>query len=463
MDKLPLEFIDNMVSIFGDQAKLLLDALSNDQSPVSIRYNLAKTSTIPNGEKVLWCNHANYLDKRPIFTLDPAFHGGQYYVQEASSMVLWQAMKALQLPDHPIVLDLCAAPGGKSTLVLDFLNHQGLLVANEVIKSRVHILEENLVKWGHVNSVITQNDVNDFAKLPCYFDLVLVDAPCSGEGMFRKDHDAINEWSNDHVQHCSLRQRRIVENVVDSIKEGGYLIYSTCTYNEIENIDNIVQFLDCGFEPINLQLDGNWKITQIEKNRAIGYLLMPHLQKGEGFFFAVLRKISNNDNPVMNKRVIQNRIKNRPATKLRMLSNTEDLLMRLKDEKWLKDDVVKMIHSNGTVYAFTNNLANELPVIMDALNVKYAGTRCGELQKNIFIPDHALALSHALNQKINSHELNHEEALKYLNRSLTHINAHEKSWMLAKYKGIGLGWFKNLGNRINNYFPIEKRIRIGIE
>ena len=164
----------------------------------------------PGCEQMPWCTNGFYLPERPSFTLDPLFHAGCYYVQEASSMFLEQAVKT-SFPDHSVmpyrVLDLCAAPGGKSTH-LSALFPQGLVVANEVIKTRSGILTENAIKWGQDNIVVTSNDAADFKKLSGYFDMVLVDAPCSGSGMFRKDPDAIAEWSPEHVAHCSRRQRR---------------------------------------------------------------------------------------------------------------------------------------------------------------------------------------------------------------------------------------------------------------
>ena len=174
--------------------------------------------------------------QRPSFTFDPLFHAGTYYVQEASSMFLEQALKQSVDLSQPLrVLDLCAAPGGKSTLLQSLLNKESLLVSNDVIKSRAAILEENIVKWGAANVVVTNNDPAHFARLENYFDAIVIDAPCSGSGLFRRDPEAINEWSENNVQLCSQRQQRIVADVWPALKQNGILIYSTCSYSAEED------------------------------------------------------------------------------------------------------------------------------------------------------------------------------------------------------------------------------------
>lgn len=217
----------------------LLEAL-NQTAPVSVRLHpLKQKAALTFSEKIAWCEHAFYLKERPSFTLDPLFHAGCYYPQEAGSMVLDTVLKQLDLPSEPSILDLCAAPGGKSTLIASFLNNNGLLVSNEVIQARARILTENTTKWGYTNTVVTNNDPKDFERLNEFFDVIVVDAPCSGEGMFRKDLKARDEWSEENVQICSSRQKRIVMDVWDSLKPGGFLIYSTCTFNSAENEDTI--------------------------------------------------------------------------------------------------------------------------------------------------------------------------------------------------------------------------------
>jgi len=242
----PLAFAERVSKdkFLGDK---LLQTL-NTEAPTSIRYNKAKLSNNliiqQSNSPIAWCEFAYYIAERPVFTKDPLFPAGVYYPQKAGSIMLGKVIKQLDLPEEPIFLDLCAAPGGKSTLIASFLNEKGLLVSNEVIQARSKILAENLIKWGNTNTVVTNNDPKDFQRLPELFDVIVVDAPCSGEGMFRKDIKARAEWSEGNVDLCAGRQKRIVMDVWDSLKVDGYLIYSTCTFNEQENEANIEWLLN---------------------------------------------------------------------------------------------------------------------------------------------------------------------------------------------------------------------------
>ena len=268
-------------------ADALIAALQTERQ-TSIRINPLKISNL-NLPKVPWCSSGYYLEKRPIFTLNPLFHAGAFYVQEASSMFLEQIIQPIAT--RPLrVLDVCAAPGGKTTLALSLLPQGSILVANEVIKSRAQILSENLLKWGHSNCIVTNNDPKNFGFLKGFFDLVIVDAPCSGEGMFRKDDNAVSEWSPENVDLCSKRQLRILYDIWDCLAAEGTLIYSTCTFNERENEDVVSRFIaenNAKCEKIALQQE--WNITEWEKNGAISYRFFPHKTKGEGFSVSVIR------------------------------------------------------------------------------------------------------------------------------------------------------------------------------
>ena len=243
---------------------------------------------------VQWSSNGFYLQKRPSFTLDPLFHAGAYYVQEASSMFLEEALKQTVDLSQPIkILDLCAAPGGKSTLIQSVINNESLLVSNEVIKTRVNILSENITKWGAANVIVTNNDAKDFQRLPNYFDVIVVDAPCSGSGLFRKDREAISEWSEQNVHLCSQRQQRILADVLPALKEDGVLIYSTCSYSEEED-EQIADWLVEEFkvQSLKFKVEEEWGIveTQSSKQNASGYRFYPDKVKGEGFFIAVFKK-----------------------------------------------------------------------------------------------------------------------------------------------------------------------------
>ena len=240
--QLPAAFESQMISLLGEQAFEKFKLAVNQPAQTSIRLNEAK-GYFPTWPKspIDWSQQGFRLEERPSFTLDPAFHAGAYYVQEASSMFIDHLLRSIEVPKG-VYLDLAAAPGGKTTLLSSYLGEEGLLLANEVIQARTQVLKENSIKWGLGNIVVTNNGPEHFAPLEGFFDLVLVDAPCSGEGMFRKDPDARDEWSPDHVQLCALRQKRIMDQAGGLVKAGGYLIYSTCTFNEVEN-EGMIDFL----------------------------------------------------------------------------------------------------------------------------------------------------------------------------------------------------------------------------
>ena len=212
---LPAPFTANIKKLLKDEFLSFANA-QDEPSPVSVRLN-DKFRLIPSDEKVPWCHSGYYLKERPLFTADPLLHAGVYYVQEASSMFLQQALEQYASPVS-VVLDLSAAPGGKSTLISQFLDKNGFLVSNEIIRSRAYILAENMIKWGNDNFLVSNNSPEDFRKLPSFFDVLVVDAPCSGEGMFRKDAGAIGEWNEQNVAMCAARQKNILNDVWVTLK-----------------------------------------------------------------------------------------------------------------------------------------------------------------------------------------------------------------------------------------------------
>ena len=286
MSKLPQDFLNRITTnpLFAENLASALD----ETPPISVRINPEKENDInQNAEKVPWCENGFYLETRPSFTLDPHFHAGCYYPQEAGSMYIDAVLKSLVLPDEPVCLDLCAAPGGKSTLIASFLDNKGVLISNEIIRTRAHILAENLTKWGYSNALVSCNDPKEFNNFPHLFDLVLIDAPCSCEGMFRKDPQARDEWSLESAQHCVIRQQKILADVWNSVKENGYIIYSTCTFNPAENEENIAWALenfDCEIRPLP-EFEG------IEKDaKGYGNYFIPGKTQTEGFYCCLLQK-----------------------------------------------------------------------------------------------------------------------------------------------------------------------------
>ncbi|HET9278943.1 MAG TPA: RsmB/NOP family class I SAM-dependent RNA methyltransferase, partial [Flavitalea sp.] len=300
--QLPEAFIQSLQKIQGFDEKSFVDAHNDEKKITSIRVNPKKLtdtnidhSSLTIHQKIPWSTHGYYLTERPSFTLDPLFHAGVYYVQEASSMFLEQALvQTVDLSQPLRVLDLCAAPGGKSTLIESLISDKSILISNEVIKSRVSVLEENMIKWGASNVIVTNNDPITFQRLENYFDIIVVDAPCSGSGLFRKDARAIDEWSEDNVQMCSQRQQRILADVYPALKKDGILIYSTCSYSEEED-ECIADWLLNTFAVSSLQLSlsdeagnlfGDIVETISKKHAAFGYRFFPDKIKGEGFFLA---------------------------------------------------------------------------------------------------------------------------------------------------------------------------------
>ncbi|MCX6328665.1 MAG: RsmB/NOP family class I SAM-dependent RNA methyltransferase, partial [Bacteroidia bacterium] len=327
----PVEFKSRIASQNQIDADLLFKALS-EPSPVSIRINPKKWNKRPlTSEPVPWCNQGWYLESRPSFTFDPLFHAGCYYPQEASGMFLEQVFKQIVDSEENIrVLDLCGAPGGKSTHLSSLIGKNGLLVANEVIRSRALILAENLTKWGLSNAVVTQSDPSAFSRLHGFFDLILVDAPCSGEGMFR-DKVAISEWSEENTALCSERQKRIVMDVWPALKENGILIYSTCTFNPGEN-EEVVKWLTGKHEAESVQLNlyGYEGITEIDYQGIHGYGFYPGKIRGEGLFISVLRK---NSRPDGNTFKIKSDVKSRVTKEEKIIFNewtmfSEERLMK---------------------------------------------------------------------------------------------------------------------------------------
>src|SRR6478609_4586581 len=292
----PQPLLESLAHVTGFDKKAFEEVHASGEQVVSLRLNPEKS--MANGqwsmdEQVPWCAPGRYISKRPSFTLDPLFHAGAYYVQEASSMFIWQAVKQLVGTDtQKKVLDLCAAPGGKSTLLASYFT-DGLVVANEVIKSRASILVENITKWGSDHVIVTNNDPSHFQSLPGYFDLMVIDAPCSGSGLFRKDPDAINEWSIDNVQLCSQRQQRILADILPALKEDGLLIYSTCSYS-VEEDEAIADWLvdEMNMESREIAVDSAWGIVETRSaiQQAYGYRFYPNKLKGEGFFIAAFQK-----------------------------------------------------------------------------------------------------------------------------------------------------------------------------
>jgi NOL1/NOP2/sun family putative RNA methylase len=418
----------------------LLTAL-NTEAPTTIRKNPFKpTTSFQNEESIAWCENAFRLTERPSFTMDPLFHAGTYYPQEAGSMVLDSVLKSLDLPENPFVLDLCAAPGGKSTLIASFLQNEGLLVANEVITARARILHENLTKWGVDNVVVTNNDPKDFDRLPHFFDVMLVDAPCSGEGMFRKTPHAREEWSEDNVNLCCARQKRIVHDVWETLKPGGFLIYSTCTFNAEENEKNVQWMLDT----LDIEKVVEIPILGLQRDREkLGYYCFPHTVNTEGYYFAVLQKAFDS---------VQ-------KTKLISSKNFIKSKEKLGLETWLDLSGKEVYTWRQKFFVLPEKFADAMVHLQQQLRIVKIGCEVGENARKGLIPTPDLALHAQLKSSVQKIELTREQALLYL-KNETFPLPGPQGLTIVTFESIPLGFIKNLGNRFNNLWPKNWMIRM---
>jgi len=324
-----------------------------------------------------------------------------------------------------------------------------LLVSNEVIKSRVSVLAENISKWGAANVVVTNNDPRDFQRLGHYFDAIVVDAPCSGSGLFRKNPEAVEEWSEQNVLMCSQRQQRILADVLPALKTGGVLIYSTCSYSKEENEalgDWLVNDLEMESLPLETEQDWNIIETVSDRSNAKGYRFYPDKLKGEGFFLAAFRK------------------KGRDEIQSGRKKNLKDPFRTSAKET---DSVAQWLTAPGNFFCFRQNdeilfmpqaLEPELEKLRSSLYIKKAGVKMGTLIRGELIPDHELALCVHLHSSVKRLEVDLETARQYLRKDDMRLETDAAGWMLITYAQLPLGWVKRMPGRINNYYPAAWRI-----
>lgn len=422
----------------------------------AINFNLTQQlQQANNGKKIAeifnpipWCANGLYLSERPSFTIDPLLHAGAYYVQEASSMFLAHVLpQCIDINRPLVVLDACAAPGGKSTLLQSILHKQSTLVSNEVIKTRVTILAENITKSGAENVIVTNNDPKDFKRLPNFFDIVVIDAPCSGSGLFKKDAKAIEEWSEQNVQLCSQRQQRIIADMLPALKEEGILIYSTCSYS-VEEDEAIADWLlqHEAMESIKINMEPSWGIVEsiAPISHAYGYRFYPDKVKGEGFFIAAFKKKSAVQAVAA---IAKNKIE--PASKNEM-AVIDNFLQDSSQYFFIKQ--------HEEIIAIPIHNKNYLATIQAHLYIKKAGVKLGQIIRTDLLPDHQLAMSGIKLKNIVNIEVDQVNALQYLRRQDVIIETNHKGWALITHNYLPLGWIKVLPNRINNYYPKEWRI-----
>lgn len=448
---LPDGFISQMQEIIGDkQTSALCDALQR-QASVAIRLNNLKPCKMPewfsDTTPVPWCNNGYYLNDRPMFTFASQLHAGGFYVQDASSMFHEYILTKLSDTKPLCYLDACAAPGGKTTAAINSLPSGSLIVANEFVPLRAQILKENIQKWGYPNVIVTNSSTDKFNKFSGMFDIVAIDAPCSGEGMMRKDEDARRQWSVGLINECTSLQWEIICNTWNSLKSDGYLIYSTCTFNRQENemiVERICQ--DLNGETIDLQIPDEWGISKGIGTDLHCYRFMPHITRGEGLFVSVIRKLSEQSEWKPRKAKRQNK-----PTKLPSID-------------WLSNDNWHYREHIGVISAIDNRYRDITEEICANAKTLMTGIEIATIKGKDLIPQHGLALSSALkSDAFHRIEVDYTTAIDYLRRETITLPAETpRGYIIICHNNLSLGFVKNLGNRANNLYPHEWRIRTSL-
>lgn len=466
-DKLPLEFRSRLEAELPAYAAGLVSALETTDPSVAARLNPAKP--IVDGvdsifsdalDRVPWCDDGRYFSSRPDFTHDPALHQGCYYVQDASSMamdrILRRIVPGISLPDGCRLryLDACAAPGGKTTAAISALRDVScdpLVVANEFDFRRAEILKENLIKWGYEGCVVARGDTSRLRKLPGFFHVVAADVPCSGEGMMRKDPKAVAQWSPALVDQCAARQREIVSNLWDALAPGGYMVYSTCTFNVAEN-ERIIDFLveECGAQP--MCLDAGDFPGAIWTGSMLRFL--PSLVRGEGLAIGVVRKPDGD--------MADFRRRNRKQKGDAARGGEKGSMKNLKSGCgcWLRPDVpVEIVERENTLTAVPTIHADEMRHLASLLDVIHMGVPLGEVKGKNVVPGQSLAMSGLLNREaFPGIEVDLPTALSYLRREALGGFDAPRGCVLLGFGGQPLGFVNHLGNRSNNLYPPAWRI-----
>lgn len=459
--QLPEDFINQTKAFMDDGTWQVLSKELDSDPPVSIRINPTKgydvvcSDAICDGN-VPWCSSGHYLKVRPAFTFDPLLHAGLYYVQEASSMFLETVLRQYVLARAVRMLDLCAAPGGKSTVARAMLPSGSLLVSNEPIRSRAQILSENMMKFGHQDIIVTNNYPQDFKNSGLMFDVILADVPCSGEGMFRKDVAARSEWSLQNVEKCWQLQRDIVTDAWDCLANGGIMVYSTCTFNVKEDEKNVRYIAEeLGAEVLPVGIDERWGIkgSLLSDFDVPVYRFLPGFTRGEGLFMAVLRKRQNDE---------YQECSHEAKKKKKERNNKEKDKGLSPDKDWLKHpDDFEIVRSGDSFTAIPKAWKDFYDRVSNRLKVLTAGIELGEIKGKDIIPAHSLVLAKEFNNEVFPQvELSYGDAISYLRKESVMLPAETpRGYVVVTFKGVPLGFVKNIGNRANNLYPTEWKIK----
>ena len=437
---LPPPFISRIQEQIPDASELL--RVLDGPAPVSVRLHpirAGQTRYLPERPVVPWNEWGRFLPERPAFSRDPLYHSGLYYPMEASSMLLDVALKKATLPEDSLLLDLCAAPGGKSLMIKDRFP-DALLVSNEIEGKRAVVLKENAVRWGTEKHLVVQSDAQRLQQSELLFDMILVDAPCSGEGLFRKDPQSRGEWTAERANGCATRQQRILEEALPLLQPEGYLIYSTCTYNPAENMDRVRQLLQSGLEPVVLNMPDDWGVQTISQGEAVGYQCWPHRVRGEGFFLSMLQRPGQRQPGQWPKRAHRGR----PCPAGDVFADWQEMLCTEVNDRVVAWDWLE--------YAVAGRLQG-------AANLVKQGVVLGTWKGKELIPGYDAAMQWGRTLRLPALELDAEQALQYLGGQALPVKTH-KGPVLLTHNGLPLGTGKSNGQRINNLYPKHLRIRI---
>lgn len=454
--KLPELFVERMRRELGEaEAERLCSALSLEPS-TSVRLNPRKpTDRVWNGESLAWNGNGRRLNERPSFTMDPHFHAGAYYVQEASSQfagyIIEQVMGGGEECRGLRLLDMCAAPGGKSTHYAALVGAEGLVVANEINRSRAAVLADNVRKWGTANMVVTCNDSSRAAQLEEWFDVVAVDAPCSGEGMFRKSDEAGEQWSEGNVAMCAERQWEIVQNAFRALRPGGVLLYSTCTFNRSEDEDVVARLMEAYGEELceaeAVATDESWGVVVGREGVFQTFRFFPHRVPGEGMFMAVARKAGESRS--------RRKIKSRSKAVVRVDKRTSEELGR-----WIvTPEEYSFFQAGEMLYGCRKSHFEDIEMLSGVMSVIYSGVAMGQIFKGKLKPDAALALCADVNRKATEcREVDLTTALQFLGKQDLGAEVFAEGVNMVIYEGLPLGFVKRVGARVNNMYPNSLRI-----
>lgn len=440
--KLPELFISQLRDLLPDEWQALADAITSSDPSVAVRVNATRGVSVPDhARRVPWCGQSYYLDNRPSFTFDTDWHAGRYYVQDASSMFIAHVIDSL-IHEPVRYLDLCAAPGGKTTAAIQALPQRSMIVANEIVPPRARVLGDNVVRWGNSRCVVTSNAPAQVGKLTHFFDVVAADVPCSGEGMMRKDDEAVAQWTPALVEQCAQRQREILTDVWPALRPGGLLIYSTCTYNRQEN-EQMADFIvnELGATSLEVPVDASWNIHPAIGSDICCYRFMPHRVDGEGLFMAVFRK--DGEAPCQYIR-----------TKEKNTKKADEI-----GKNWLDSPNDYMIGQQGDLcIAVPVDIRGEVAALRASLNVLHAGVELATVMGRKTVPHHALAMSTArATDAFPVCEVDYTTALRYLRGESITVDG-PRGYVLIAHEGAVLGFANNLGNRANNLYPKPLRI-----